>query len=501
LLSASALSADTANMEAAGSPLLERPHVPLAIVGVVLVWTTAIAGSGFSPLSLPFALWSTVPYAVLWIVGGQVQKPWLVLGAGASALAADLGIRASVFLWPRGSTAAIALVFSPAYITAFVMPIGATVGWLCGRIWRWHEAGRLIVTTISPIALGLLILGLARPELFPTTVVKRRALLERIGQPRVVTGAETFESFPVSTKAAWFLISNLDAQPGDELAIVEHAGADVIDSASRGVKRHITFGGEPGRLWGSFSTLVRMPDDRLVVAQTGGGFSRTLLQDLNGQELWEYRPNPRLAPDTLRPADLDGDGRVEFYASSFAGIARLDSDGREVWRRPTTNAALLEILQRTSENPAWIVTVEYAGRVLVWDENGRQLTELAVTAETSPVAVVDGFAGRSFIHGRNAGRAFDLQGNALFEVPLGEFTLSTAAGVRFSANERPHLAFVGSTDRDTNRYRLLIVDSMRRVVYDEVFDSYPRVLVARQADGSDTLFVSDARGLRQLRRR
>ena len=98
-------------------------------------------------------------------------------------------------------------------------------------------------------------------------------------------------------------------------------------------------------------------------------------------------------------------------------------------------------------------------------------------------------------------RAFDLQGKALFEVPLGEFTLSTAAGVRFSASERPHLAFVGSTDRDTNRYRLLIVDSMRRVVYDEVFDSYPRVLVARQADGSDTLFVSDARGLRQLRRR
>ena len=139
--------------------------------------------------------------------------------------------------------------------------------------------------------------------------------------------------------------------------------------------------------------------------------------------------------------------------------------------------------------------------MIVWDENGRQLTELAVTAENSPVAVVDSFAGRSFIHGGNSARAFDLQGKALFEVPLGEFTLSTAAGVRFSASEKPHLAFVGSTDRDTNRYRLLIVDSMRRVVYDEVFDSYPRVLVAKQADGSDTLFVSDARGLRQLRRR
>ena len=269
-----------------------------------------------------------------------------------AAIAADLGIRASVFLWPRGSTAAIALVFSPAYVTAIVMPIGATVGWLCGRMWRWHVAGRIIVATVGPIALGLLALGLARPELFPTAVVKRRALLERIGQPRVVVGAETFESIPVSTKAAWFVVGNLDAQPGDELAIVEHAGADVIDSASRDVKRHITFGGEPGRLWGSFSTLVRMPDDRLVVVQTGGGFSRTLLQDLNGQQLWEYRPDPRLAPDTLRPADLDGDGRIEFYASSIDSIARLDSDGREVWRRLTKNTALLEILQRTSNSPA-----------------------------------------------------------------------------------------------------------------------------------------------------
>ena len=488
-------------MEATGSPVLERPSVALAIVGVVLVWTTSIAGSGFSLLSLPFALWSTVPYAVLWIVGRRLQSPWLALGAGTSAIAADLGIRASVFLWPRGSTAAIALVFSPAYITAIVMPIGATVGWLCGRVWRWHVAGRLIVATVGPIALGLLTLGLARPELFPTAVVKRRALLERIGQPRVVVGAETFESILVSTKAAWFVVGNLDVQPGDELAIVEHAGADVIDSASRDVKRHITFGGEPGRLWGSFSTLVRMPDDRLVVVQTGGGFSRTLVQDLNGQQLWEYRPNLRLAPDTLRPADLDGDGRVEFYASSIDSIARLDSDGREVWRRPTTNTALLEILQRTSDSPAWIVTSDYGGQVVVWDENGRQLTELSVSAENSPVAVVDSFAGRSFIHGGKSARAFDLQGKALFDVPLGEFTLSTAAAVRSSAGEKPYLALVGSTDRDTSRYRLLIVDSTRRAVYDEIFDDYPRVLVAKQADGSDTLFISDASGLRQLHRR
>jgi hypothetical protein len=485
---------------AAGSSVLERPYVPLAILGVVLVWTTSIAGSGFSPLSLPFALWSTTPYAVLWIVGSRMQDRWPALGAGTSALAADLGIRAAVFLWPRGSTAAIALVFSPAYITALVMPIGATAGWLFGKLWRWRLAGRILVLTAGPIALGLLTLGLARPEIFPTTVLKRRALLERIGPPRVAVGAETFQSIPVSAKAAWFLTASLDAQPGDELAIVDHAGAEVLDTATREVKGHITFAGEPGRLWGSFSTLVRMPDDHIAVAQTGGGFSRTLVQDLNGRELWEYRPNPRLAPDALRPADLDGDGRLEFYASSTDGITRLDAEGHEVWRRPTT-AALLDMLPRTSDGPAWIVATEYGRKVLVWDENGKQISELAVTAEASPLAVVDSFAGRGFVYGGTSARAFDLHGKSLFEVPFGDFTLSTAAAVRFSSSENPYLALVGSTDRETSRYRLLIVNEKLQAVYDEILDEYPRTLVARQADGSDTLFVNAGQTLRQLRRR
>lgn len=488
-------------MYTAGGSIQEQPSVPLAVLGVVLVWTTSIAGSGFSLLSLPFALWSTVPYAVLWMAGRRLQNPWLALGAGTSALAADLGIRASVFLWPRGSTAAIALVFSPAYITALVMPIGAVLGGLLGRMWRWQLAGRVVVLIVGPITLGLLTLGLARPELFPTTVLKRRALIERIGEPRIVIGTEMFESIPISTKAAWFLTGDFDSQPGDDLAIVDHSGADVIDSASREVTHHVAFGGEPGRLWGSFSELVRMPDDRLVVAQTGGGFSRTLLQDLNGSEIWEYRPNSRLAPDALRPADLDRDGRVEFYASSTEGIARLDSEGREVWRRPAPNAGLLETLPRTADGPAWIVAVAYGQRVLVWDENGQPIGELAVTAAASPLAVVDTFAGRSLIHGGRAAAAYDLQGKALFEIPLGDFTLSTVTAVRFSASEEPHLAMLGSTDRETNRYRLLIVNAMHRAVYDEILDTYPRVLIARQADGSDTLFLSNGRGLRQLRRR
>jgi hypothetical protein len=485
----------------AGNGRFERPHVGLAIAGTLIVWVSAIVGSGFSPISLPFAIWSTLPYGVLWIVGNMVQNRWLALGAGSAALAAEVGIRAAVFLWPRGSTAAIALVFSPAYITIFVMPVGVAAGWLLGKLWKWRMAGRVAALTVGPTALGLIVLGLARPELFPTTVLSRRALLERIGPPRIVVGADAFASMPVSTRSAWYFAADLDEQAGEELAVVDHAGADLLDSATLMVKRHVAFGGEPGRLWGSFSTLVRLPDGHLVVAQTGGGFSKTLLSDLSGTALWEYRPDPKLAPSALRPADLDDDGNVEFYGASTDVIARLDSNGHEVWRRPAALAALLATMPRAGDVPAWIVAVEYGRRLLVWDADGTPLIERAVTAEHSPLAVVETFGGRRFIHGGHSARAYDLEGKPIFEVPLGDFTLSFALGVQFSTNEEPHLVLVSSTDRDASRYRLLIVNSDRRTVYDEIFDRYPRVLAATQADGSHRLFIWDAQGLRQLRPR
>jgi hypothetical protein len=64
-----------------------------------------------------------------------------VLGAGIAALTADLRVRESVLLFPRGSTAAVALVFSPAYIAAVVMPLGAAAGWVPGRLSDRHTAG------------------------------------------------------------------------------------------------------------------------------------------------------------------------------------------------------------------------------------------------------------------------------------------------------------------------------------------------------------------------
>ena len=54
-----------------------------------------------------------------------------------------------------------------------------------------------------------------------------------------------------------------------------------------------------------------------------------------------------------------------------------------------------------------------------------------------------------------------------------------------------------ATDRDASRYRLLIVDAARRILYDEITAAYPRVVVARGA-ASDAVFVAEGTRLRRL---
>lgn len=452
--------------------LTRDPRVLFPTLGALAVLaTTAVASMG-SLLAIPFALWSLVPWAVLFALGRTLG------GAGVAALSAELGLRAAVFVWPQGSTAAIALVFSPAVILLVVMPAGAALGWLAGRAWRQHPLGRVAVIVLAPAIAGLTLLGFARPDLFPTTVLRRRALLERIGPPRVVTGATAFASTPVADRSQWVMTAELDGVPGDELALVDHASARVIDPRTLETRRTIAFPERRGGFWTSFAALVRLPDDEIAVAETGGGFSRTLVRRLDGSTLWEHRPDGDSSPTSLDPADLDGDGRVEFYASSLHVVARLDAGGSVVWRRPARLPDLAALLPPTARNPAWVVAVEYAVRALAFDAAGIPLGTVPTEQDVTTTAA-------------------DLGDERL--VFLGDARLSddapTSLVVVAAADGVPELKF-GPTYRE-GRYRLLIVDAARRTVYDEITAAFPRVVVAR-GTASDVVFVSEGTGLRRL---
>jgi hypothetical protein len=494
--------------------MLERltpdPRALFPTLGALVVLaTTAVASMG-SLLAIPFALWSLVPWAVLFALGRTPLGTWQICGAGVAALAAEIGIRAAVFVWPRGSTAAVALVFSPALILLVVMPAGAALGWLAGRAWRQHALGRAAVIVLAPAVAGLTLLGFARPDLFPTTVLRRRALLERIGPPRVVTGAAAFASTPVADRPQWVMTAELDAVPGEDLVLVDHAGARVLDPRTLETRHTIAFPERRGGFWTSFAALVRLPDDEIAVAETGGGFSRTLVRRLDGSTLWEHRPDGDSSPTSLDPADLDGDGRVEFYASSLHAVARLDAGGREVWRRPSRLPDLAVLLPPTARHPAWVVGVEYAVRALIFDAAGNPLGTVPTEQDVTTTAADLGDERLVFL-GDARVRGFALDGGLRVEIPLGDFRASQILGARLSDDAPaslvvvaavPELKFgptypkLGPTYRE-GRYRLLIVDAARRTIYDEITAAFPRVVIAR-GTASDVVFVSEGTRLRRL---
>ncbi len=477
----------------------------MATAGATLVLgTTLLAGSDSGAAGLvfvmSFGLWALLPYVLLLIAGRFVSNLWVVGGAGVLALAAECGIRAAVFLFPRGSTAALALIVSPAWIAAIALPAGAGAGYVLGRVWRTRRPiARGMAAALGVATLALVVLGLARPDLFPTAVLKRRQILERLGLPRVVRGAEGFETLLLSERAAWHVSAELDGRPGDEIAIVDHEGAEILGSLAFERQARVALGGQ-GRLWNWFSTLARV-DGSLVVVQTGGGYSETELRQLDGGRLWSYRPNPELAPSALRPADLDADGSVEFYASWDRALVRLDTKGREVWSRPTRVASLVALAPRTPDSPAWVVAHEYGRRLGVWDEAGRPLAEIPVTQRELPLGIGDFPRERGLLLGGPALRVVGLDGRPKFERAIEEdLTLVQALSLRARGVEAPLLAALATAPRDVGRARLFIIDAAGEVRYDEILAAAPRLLKAARQDGTECLLLS-GNGLRVLRPR
>lgn len=76
--------------------LTRDPRALLPALGALVVLaTTAVASLG-SLLAIPFALWSLVPWAVLFALRRSTLSAWTLGGAGVAALAAELGIRAAI---------------------------------------------------------------------------------------------------------------------------------------------------------------------------------------------------------------------------------------------------------------------------------------------------------------------------------------------------------------------------------------------------------------------
>lgn len=474
-----------------------RISVALALTGTALVVGTSLLGDLGLALLLLVA-WSLLPYGVLAGAGPRLT-PWTAAGMGVAALAVEVGIRLAVFVFPRGSTAAIGLLFSPPFILVVAMPIGAAIGWLVewtARVGRRTLQGVLLAA--SATAAVLTVIGIGRPDLFPTTVLARNRAIERIGPPRVVVGAGRFERIPVGPRATWRMVGDVDGQPGDEIAIVEGNALQLYAPDTLGRGTTIPLGEEARRRWNWFSQPARA-DDQLVIAETGGGFQETQARNLDGSIRWTYRPDRSLPPSALVPADLDGDGLGEFYATTNDALVRLDGTAREVWRTRVVNATVSFTAPRTSRDPAWVVTAGQPGRVTVTGADGAHVADLAIP-DGSAVGFVDWPDGRFVLAAGSALRVVRLDGHVALEWRVPDMSIVQAVPVTWQPGEPARLAVLAGGPRDTKRWRLQLVALDGTVAYDEVLDAMPRLMKAAGPAGVDTLLLSgsDLLALRPL---
>lgn len=472
----------------------------LAVAGALLVLLTTALGAD-SWLALPFALWACVPYAALWFAGLRLRRLGPVLGAGLAGLTAEAAVRAIVFLWPQGSTSALALLFSPAYILVLVMPAGALLGWLIESVWeRSGPSPRAALAAAAALALLLEFLAIARPEYLPMNLARQSALRARLGEPRVVA-AGGFDSVVVSTASAWFQVADLDGLPGDEVVIADHRGATVLDGATRRPKDRASFAGLPAGSWSWYSRLVAM-EDGYAIAQTGGGFQKVELLTLQGQRLWGYKPDARLEATALRPADLDADRAVEFYAASNEKVCRLSLSGEELWCRKAVNSSIPVLAPARGKTPGWLVVHEYRRQLSVLDPRGGELGSFVPSRELFPLSAVDLPQGRALVSG---GKSLTLLGPDGVPVDayahdLEGFHVLNAVPVTFEKGAAPLLAVL-TKPRGADAFRLRLVAPAGAILYEELMAKPIGLLPVERADGSGYLLLHEQGRLRALERR
>jgi hypothetical protein len=469
-----------------------------AAAGILFTLATTLWGAD-AWLALPFALWAGVPYVALAAAAAAIGRRGPVLGAGLAGLTAEAAIRAAVFLWPKGSTAAVALVFSPAYILLLVMPAGAALGWLIESV--WDKAGpnmRAALGLAAGAALVFEFLAIGRPEWLPMNLAKDRAVLAAVGEPRVVK-SEGFTDVLVSSASAWYQVAELDALPGEEVLVVDHKGASILDGVTFRRKDYAAFTGDPGRLWNWYSRLVALEDGYAVV-QTGGGFQKTELLTLSGQTLWRYKPDANLEPTALRPADLDGDGSVEFYAASNKKVCRLDHAMKEVWCQPATNSSIPVLAPMRGKRPGWLVVVEYRRLIRILSAKGEEFGSFVPSRDFNPASAADLEDGRVLLSGGKRlllSKADGVRVVDRYILPEDGLTVVNAEAVRFRKNG-PTLLAVLSAPATVPRFRLRLVGPEGDIRYEEVFDKAVGLLPLTRPDGSQVLLLHNGGRLRAL---
>lgn len=107
----------------------------VALGAALHVYTMAFkAEGGFSLFAAGLFAWSVAPYALAALLGWRAIHPAIAAAYAAGALAGDAWMHHAVFIQPRGSTAALGLLFMPLWNLLLLGPAAALLAWLLLRL-------------------------------------------------------------------------------------------------------------------------------------------------------------------------------------------------------------------------------------------------------------------------------------------------------------------------------------------------------------------------------
>ncbi len=122
------------------SSMPAKTALMLCAAGVALHLYTAVfkasADAGASTFLVGLWLFSCAPYGIAAVLVRRRRPVW-ALGAAAASLAADVFMHYSVFIAPKGSTAALGLLFMPLWNLLVIGPAGALVFGFA--LWAWGQ--------------------------------------------------------------------------------------------------------------------------------------------------------------------------------------------------------------------------------------------------------------------------------------------------------------------------------------------------------------------------
>ena len=120
--------------------VVHKFRIGVVLFGILVSIATSLTGdysggSGVGQLLwfVGIALWTFFPYAVYGAVSSEIKNSGAKVGGGLSVLLVDVYVRVKLFFSPGSSTAGLAVLFMPFWLSVIILPLGLAVGWFVGR--------------------------------------------------------------------------------------------------------------------------------------------------------------------------------------------------------------------------------------------------------------------------------------------------------------------------------------------------------------------------------